>query len=81
MTIGQHDLINRLVQGTHEARAELRDPAWMLLGLLMAAAIVGLILFGVWIRCGGFAKSFEHPPSIGPSDLSDVPPDASHLWS
>jgi hypothetical protein len=56
MSAAQRKLFDIVVQGVAESRAGLHDSARMVLALLLLAAIIGLVVFWVWVLRGGFSR-------------------------
>jgi hypothetical protein len=61
MSAAQRKLFDIVVQSVAESRSGLHDSASMALALLLLAAIIGLVVFWVWVLRGGFSRylSFE----------------------
>ena len=60
VTIGQHQLFDRFVQGAVAARADLHEAAWIALGVLLLLSIFVLSAIGVWLLQGGFSRAYHH---------------------
>ena len=54
----QYHFFNALIESAHESRLHLHEVAWVLLGVLLFAAILIMSVFWLWVLQGGFEKYY-----------------------
>jgi len=72
MRSDSENLLRTLIQTLVGGRVEAGDLAWLLLGVLMFAGIVGLVILYAWILRGGLSRQRFF-------SLSPIIPEASNL--
>ena len=58
MNSAQYHFFNALIESAHESRLHLHDFAWVLLGVLLLAAILIMSAFWLWVLRGGFEEYY-----------------------
>jgi hypothetical protein len=71
MTESQHRFFNSLVQSASDSRANLHEVAWILLGVVLLAALIVLTVAGIWILNGGLSAYYRPNSPAGRKEIED----------